>query len=122
MTSILLWSVVAVLGGAGAVSRHLVDRSLSRRWESVFPVGILVVNVSGALLLGVLAGVALSPRTALLAGTAFLGSYTTFSTWMLDTQRLAEHRQLRWAVVNIVGSVVLGVAAAAVGYLLGTQL
>ena len=53
-----------------------------------------MVNLSGALLLGFLAGLALSPHVALLAGTAFVGSYTTFSTWMLETQRLGEERQV----------------------------
>jgi len=52
---------------------------------------------------------------ALLAGTAFVGSYTTFSTWMLETQRLSEERQVRNAVVNIVVSVVLGIGAALFG-------
>jgi CrcB protein len=52
---------------------------------------------------------------ALLAGTAFVGSYTTFSTWMLETQRLAEERQVWPAAANIVVSVVLGVAAALLG-------
>jgi CrcB protein len=52
---------------------------------------------------------------SLLAGTAFVGSYTTFSTWMFETQRLAEERQIWPAAANIVVSVVLGVAAAMAG-------
>ena len=60
------------------------------------------------MLLGFFAGLALSPHLALLAGTAFVGSYTTFSTWMLETHRLAEERQIDAAVANIVVSVVLG--------------
>jgi CrcB protein len=51
----------------------------------------------------------------LLAGTAFVGSYTTFSTWMLETQRLGEERQVRNAVANIVVSIVLGIGAALFG-------
>jgi CrcB protein len=84
-----------------------------------FPYGTLVVNLSGALLLGFLSGLALSPHLALLVGTAFVGSYTTFSTWMLETQRLAEERQLWPAVANIVVSVVFGLAAAWLGTWLG---
>ncbi len=64
-------------------------------------------------------GLALSPHLALLAGTAFVGSYTTFSTWMLETQRLGEERQLWPAVANIVVSVVLGLAAAWLGQWIG---
>jgi CrcB protein len=57
----------------------------------------------------------LSRHTALLAGTAFVGSYTTFSTWMLETQRLSEERQVRNAVANIVVSIMLGIGAVLFG-------
>ena len=67
---------------------------MSKRIARPFPFGTLVVNLSGALLLGFLSGLALSPHLALLVGTGFVGSYTTFSTWMLETQRLAEERQV----------------------------
>jgi CrcB protein len=87
-----------------------------------FPLGTLGVNLSGAVVLGVLSGLALSPAAALLGGTAAVGSYTTFSTWMLETERLAEERQRRRAVANIVVSLVLGVAAAALGRLVGEHL
>jgi CrcB protein len=50
-----------------------------------------------------------------LADTAFIGSYTTFSTWMLETQRLGEERQVWTAVANLVVSIVLGMSAALVG-------
>ena len=81
--------------------------------------GTLAVNVSGAVILGLLAGLALGHNAALLAGTAVVGSYTTFSTWMLETQRLNEERQHRKAVVNVTVSLAAGVAAAALGQLLG---
>jgi fluoride exporter len=58
----------------------------------------------------------------LIAGTAFVGSYTTFSTWMLETQRLGEERQVRNAAANIVVSIVLGIAAALFGQWVGGQL
>jgi len=74
-----------------------------------------VVNISGAALLGFLSGLVLSHEVAMVAGTAFLGAYTTFSTWMLETQRLTDERQIWPAVANIVVSVVLGLSAAAAG-------
>src|SRR5207248_2868847 len=82
------------------------------RASRVLPYGTLVVNVSGALVLGFLTGLALDERIALLAGTALVGSYTTFSTWMFETQRLAEDRQVSGLVGNIVVSLVAGIAAA----------
>jgi CrcB protein len=88
---------------------------VSRRLAQPFPFGTLAVNVSGAALLGLIGGLALNREAALLAGTAFVGAYTTFSTWMLETQRLAEERQTWAALANIVVSVVLGMAAALLG-------
>ncbi|MFZ4374408.1 MAG: fluoride efflux transporter CrcB, partial [Mycobacterium sp.] len=76
------------VGGLGAMSRFMVDRAVSRRTKGTFPFGTLVVNISGAVMLGFLAGLVLRHEVAMLAGTAFLGAYTTFSTWMLETQRL----------------------------------
>ncbi|MFZ0225631.1 MAG: fluoride efflux transporter CrcB [Mycobacterium sp.] len=111
----MLWLGVLLAGGAGAVLRFLVDRAVARRAAQSFPFGTLVVNISGAALLGLLGSLALNRHTALLADTAFVGSYTTFSTWMLETQRLSEERQVREAVANIVGSIVLGIGAALFG-------
>lgn len=122
MTTALVWAAVPLIGGLGAVLRFVVDRTVSKRTGAAFPYGTLVVNISGALLLGFVAGLALPTHLALLAGTAFVGSYTTFSTWMLETHRLGEERQLGPAVANIGVSLVLGLAAAACGLWLGTRL
>jgi CrcB protein len=113
--TIALWAGVLALGGVGAVLRFLVDRTVAARAPGSFPFGTLTVNLTGATLLGLISGLTLSHNAALLAGTAFVGSYTTFSTWMLETQRLSEERQFWPAVANIVVSVVLGVAAAVLG-------
>jgi CrcB protein len=118
----LLWVGVLIAGGFGAVLRFLVDGALARRAARSFPFGTLAVNISGAALLGLLGGLALSRHAALLADTAFVGSYTTFSTWMLETQRLSEERQLRSAVANLVASIVLGIAAALAGQWIAGQL
>jgi CrcB protein len=119
MSFVLLWLAVGVLGGLGAIARFLFDGLVSSATGARFPLGTLVVNISGALVLGLLVGLALSANAYLLTGTAVIGSYTTFSTWMLESHRLAEdgRRWLMWA--NIVLSLVLGVGAAVVGRLLG---
>ncbi|OBG75356.1 camphor resistance protein CrcB [Mycobacterium sp. E1214] len=111
-----------VIGGIGSVLRFVVDRAVARRAARPFPFGTLAVNVSGAALLGFLGALVLNKEAALLAGTAFVGAYTTFSTWMLETQRLGEERQLRTAVANVVVSVLLGEAAALLGQQIGQHL
>jgi fluoride exporter len=115
MTTATIWAGVCLLGGFGAVLRFLVDRAVTKRKSSSFPLGTFAINISGAWLLGFLGGLALRPDVALLAGTAFVGAYTTFSTWMLETQRLGEERQVSSAFVNIALSLLLGLAAAALG-------
>lgn len=114
-----VWVGVGLLGGAGATGRFLLDGTISSRAGRGFPLGTLVVNASGALLLGLLTGLALSGDALVLAGTATLGSYTTFSTWMLETHRLTEDGELRGAAVNIALSLAVGVAAAALGRAIG---
>lgn len=121
MTAVL-WIGVVLMGGVGAVLRFIVDRAVAVRLARVFPYGTLVVNLSGALVLGFLAGLALHPHLALLIGTALVGSYTTFSTWMLETQRIGEERQVWPAVANLVVSVAFGLGAAALGMWIGERL
>jgi CrcB protein len=120
--SVWVWAAVVVIGGAGSVLRFGVDRWVASRSGRNFPVGTLVINLSGAAILGFLTGLALGQDQALLAGTAAVGSYTTFSTWMFETERLAEDRELGRASANIVVSLVLGVAAAALGNWIGGRL
>ncbi|HEX9834507.1 MAG TPA: fluoride efflux transporter CrcB [Mycobacterium sp.] len=118
--TIAVWAGVIFFGGTGAVLRFVVDRTVSSRTAGAFPYGTFVVNISGALLLGFLSSLVLNPHLALLVGTSFVGSYTTFSTWMFETQRLGEERQFRPAIANIVVSLVIGVAAAALGMWIGS--
>ena len=120
--SVLVWAGVVVIGGAGSVLRFYVDGIVAAASGRDFPYGTLAVNLSGAVILGLITGLALSGEQALLAGTAAVGSYTTFSTWMLETQRLTEERQYSKAALNIIVSLVLGVAAAEFGRLIGAHL
>jgi CrcB protein len=117
-----VWVGVVLIGGCGAVLRFLVDGAVSARLGRSFPYGTLIVNLSGAAVLGFLTGLALAPEEALLAGTAAVGSYTTFSTWMFETQRLGEDRQVRYLVANLAISLLAGVALAAAGRWAGAHL
>ncbi len=118
----LAWAAAFVVGGFGAVARFTADRAVARRANRPFPYGTLVVNLSGAVLLGFVSALALSPHAALIVGTGFVGAYTTFSTWMFETHRLAEERQYWPAAANIVVTVALGLAAAGLGLWLGGAL
>jgi fluoride exporter len=120
--SALVWAAVACLGAVGALLRFFVDSVVSGRVGRDLPFGTLIVNVSGALVLGLLVGLGFTGNRLLLAGSATLGSYTTFSTWMFETQRLVEDGEFAGAAGNIVISLAVGVGAAAVGRLLGGHL
>jgi CrcB protein len=120
--SLLVWLGVAVLGGVGALLRFFVDGIIASRAGRDLPVGTLVVNLSGALVLGLLVGVGFTGTRLVLAGTATIGSYTTFSTWMLETQRLAEEGELSAALGNTLISLLVGLGAAALGRLIGQHL
>jgi fluoride exporter len=120
--NVLVWTAMVLIGGKGSVLRFYIDGVVTSAAGRDFPLGTLAINLSGALILGLLAGLALGHDQALLAGIAAVGSYTTFSTWMLETQRLAEERQFRKVAVNVSASLILGVAAAALGYLARTHL
>nr|WP_228768898.1 fluoride efflux transporter CrcB [Mycolicibacterium malmesburyense] len=120
--TVAVWLGVAVLGGLGAVLRFVIDRAVSERLSGAFPTGIFVVNISGAFVLGLFAGLDLGATAALLAGVALVGAYTTFSTWMLQTLELGAERRTGLAIANIVVSLALGVAAAAAGWWIGARL
>ena len=120
--SVFAWIGVAVLGAVGALLRFALDGSVSVRAGRDLPFGTFAVNMSGAFALGFLAGVSLSGDALVLAGTATLGSFTTFSTWMFETQRLVEDGESRGALANALVSVAAGLGAIALGRLVGGQL
>jgi CrcB protein len=113
---------VVVCAGVGALGRFLIDGAISSAVGRELPAGTFVVNVSGALLLGLLTGLALRGAALTLAGTALLGSYTTFSTWMLETHRLRDEGSVAAAIANALVSLFVGLGAAALGRYLGAHL
>jgi len=119
--SVWVWIGVALLSGIAALARFLVVALVSARAAGAFPLGTFVVNITGALLLGLVTGLAVEGDALVLLGAATLGSYTTFSTWMLESHRLTEDAEPALALVNIVASLVVGVGAAAVGHTIGAH-
>lgn len=113
------------LGGfAGAITRYLVDGAIADRTGGAFPWGTLVVNVTGSFLLGVL--FAMTAERAILPAEirgpvmiGFIGAYTTFSTWMLESWGLIEGGSYLPALANLGGSVIVGLVAVAAGLVIG---
>lgn len=113
------WIGVALLGGSAAAARFLIDAAIGARSDHPFPLGILAVNLAGALALGLVAGAALEGQALVVVAGGGIGSFTTFSTWILDSHRLAEagHSHLVW--LNLGLSLLAGFAAVALGHWLG---
>ncbi|HYO01732.1 MAG TPA: fluoride efflux transporter CrcB [Mycobacterium sp.] len=112
--------VLTLLAGAtGALTRFLLDASIKRRWQTAFPWATVIINVTGSLLLGILAGLVLfgdQPSAwQTVVGTGFCGGYTTFSTASFETVRLVQQNRRGLALLNATGSLVMSVAACAVG-------
>jgi CrcB protein len=121
MTALL---AVLVAGFAGAVARQEGFSAIQQRVRTKFPVGILVVNLSGAFLLGLLFGLDVTKEwphwLAVGAQTGFIGAYTTYSTWAVDSLTLARAGTRGQAVLNLAGSLLAGVLLAWAGVSLGS--
>jgi CrcB protein len=117
--SVFVWIGVAALGAVGALLRFALDGAVSARAGRDLPFGTFAVNISGAFTLGFLAGVSLTGDALVLAGTATVGAFTTFSTWMFETQRLVEDGESRGAVANALVSLAVGLGAVALGRFVG---
>jgi CrcB protein len=122
IVSLWAWIAVALVGGLGAVARFVVDGWIGTRVGRELPLGTFAINITGSFLLGLLDGLALSGDAMVIAGTATIGAYTTFSTWMFETHRLAEDGEFAAAALNVGVSVVAGFAAVVLGHLLGKSL
>jgi len=113
------WVALSALGGLGALARFGLESLVASRLGGVLPVGTALVNLTGAGLLGLLIGLAAHGRTLTLLGAGVLGSYTTFSGWLVQSHALAERGARRTATLNVVGSLLAGLAAVALGRLIG---
>jgi CrcB protein len=109
------WLLMIAGAAIGAPLRYLTDRAVQARHTSVFPWGTFVVNASGSMVLGVLAGASVSSGTYALLGTGLCGALTTYSTFSYETMRLAESGRTFLAVGNVGGSLLVGFAAVFVG-------
>lgn len=116
------WVAVGLLGGAAAAARFAIDAAVTARAGHPFPLGILAVNLAGALVLGMVAGAALEGEALVVVAGGGIGSFTTFSTWILDSHRLAEAGRTHLVWLNLGLSLLAGFAAVALGHWLGAAL
>jgi CrcB protein len=115
---LLAWVGVGAMGAAGAYARFSVGAAITARRPGAFPWGTFVVNLSGGFTLGVLTGAGLTGDALFVLGTGFLGGYTTFSTWMVEAQRLGEDGDLARLLLYLLGSMVAGLLATGAGWAL----
>lgn len=108
--------LVALAGAAGALARYLLSGLVQQRVDTDLPVGTLAVNLFGAFLIGIVVGIDDLQSTAALIGVGFLGGFTTYSTWMIETIRLGIPPLRSRAVINLTVTLVTGVALTAAGY------
>jgi CrcB protein len=118
---------IAVAGALGAIARYELEGAISRRNPSAFPWGTFVVNVSGAFALGLLFTVltehlTVAPWLRVAVTVGFLGAYTTFSTFSLETYRLIVDGAVGLALANAAGSVAAGLVAVYGGVVVGRLL
>lgn len=118
-----LAGLVGLAGALGALARYLVGRLVAEKTTSAFPLGTLLINVSGAFVIGILFALAgkkiISPQTQLVLATGFLGGYTTFSTMSWEGIQLARGGSRRLSLLYLGGNLALGLPAAALGLALG---
>jgi CrcB protein len=122
----LVFFALALAGGLGAMSRFVLDGVIRARTAGAAPWGTITINLSGSLALGMLIGYAaasLLPDSVLaIAGTGFLGGYTTFSTASVETVLILQERRWGAAIAVGLGTLVAAIALAGLGLWVGTLL
>lgn len=115
----ILAFAVAIAGAVGAPARFTLDGWLQRRAQTTVPAGTVVVNLSGALALGVVTGLLdhhhLTPDVETVVGAGLLGAFTTFSTFTFETVRLAEEAAWRALAIYLAVTIAGGLAVAGLG-------
>lgn len=122
----LLFLGLSAAGGVGAVLRLVIDGTIKAHTKTSFPIGTMIINVTGAFLLGFISEVAfreiLPEAWHLVLGTGLLGGYTTFSTASFENVRLIQQRRYGSALANSFGMLALAILAALAGAGIGTLL
>ena len=112
----MTWLWVGLGGALGSLTRYRLGRWISEQNRSNFPFGTYCINLTGALLLGMISGIQLPDSVYLLIGDGFLGAYTTYSTFMYEGFNLYQENEKRNALMYILSSLLLGIVCYVIGY------
>lgn len=110
--------VIVGLGGMfGSITRYTLGKIISDKYKTRFPIGTFIINITGAVLLGMLSGIKVDNSIYLLLGDGFLGAYTTFSTFMYEGFNLFEDNNKLNAFIYIIMTIILGI----LGFIIGNS-
>ena len=112
--------IIGVGGFLGAVARYAIGVWIGQKWGRIFPLGTLVINISGSFFIGLIMSLAterfmVNPQWRLFLAVGFLGAYTTFSTFEYETGGLLKDSEWMLAAVNVICSVIAGFIALKIG-------
>ncbi len=110
--------IVGVGGALGSITRYAIGRRFSETSSSWMPIGTFFINISGAILLGIISSIELDGNMYLLLGDGFLGAYTTFSTFMYEGFNLFKEDKKKNALLYISSTFIFGV----IGFIMGVQI
>lgn len=107
--------IVGVGGVLGSITRYLLSKLISEKCDSIIPMGTMSINITGALLLGIVSSLYTGGNLYLLLAEGYLGAYTTFSTFMYEGFNLFQENEKINAAVYILGTLFLGI----IGFMIG---
>jgi len=109
---------VGIGGVLGSLARYQLGKVITEKSNTTFPLGTFIINITGAILLGIISSLDANKNMYLLLGDGFLGAYTTFSTFMYEGFNLFQENEKLNAFTYILGSLFLCV----IGYVFGFEL
>ena len=112
------WLLIGIGGALGSLARYELGRIIAHKQHGTFPIGTFIINISGALLLGLVSNLPTGQNLYFLFADGFLGAYTTFSTFMYEGVTLIKGNHRKNAAVYIAASIILGI----IGYSIGVGL
>ena len=122
----MIYIYVGLAGAVGALARYGLGMMIDSIGPSAFPVSTLLINLSGSFLLGWLTHMflrtgKLSPQFVTIVGTGMIGSFTTFSTFSVETIRLLDESRIGLALLYVFLSITLGLGSSWLGYRVGVR-